>query len=68
MRRRKLHRDIAIIEVSDPLLITEIASDGFLQAFLGERLSDTCIAVQAQAVAEVVQRLQSLGHMPRVIH
>jgi hypothetical protein len=34
---------------------------------LGERLSDTCVAVQPQAAPEVVQRLRALGHMPRVI-
>jgi hypothetical protein len=30
-------------------------------------LSDTCVAVQPQALQQVIQRLQTLGHMPRVV-
>jgi hypothetical protein len=67
MQTRKLHRGTAVIEVTDPLLLTEIESDAALQPFLGERLSERHIAVQNQAAGEVVQRLQSLGHMPRVV-
>jgi len=62
----KLHHGIALIEVADPLVVTEIENDAVLQPFLGERLSDSCIAVQPQAVPDVVRRLQSLGHLPRV--
>jgi len=63
----KLHSGIALIEVNDPLLLAEIENDGTLRAYVGDRLSDRCIAVQPQAVSDVVRRLQSLGHMPRVI-
>lgn len=63
----KLHKGVALIEVSDPLMLREIESDAALQAFLGERLSDRCIVVQPQAVSEVVRRLRALGHMPRVL-
>jgi hypothetical protein len=62
----KLHKGVAIIEVSDPFVLTEIESDAAIQRFLGERLSDRSIVVQPQAVGEVVRRLQSLGHLPRV--
>lgn len=67
MLRRKLHRGIALIEVTDPLILTEMESDTVLRRYLGDRLSDTCVAVQAQAVSEVVRRLESMGHMPRVV-
>ncbi len=67
MQNVKLHSGIAIIEVNDPLLLTEIESDPSLHAFLGAKLSDHCITVQPQAVREVVRRLQALGQMPRVI-
>ncbi len=66
MQEIKLHKGVAIIEVTDSYVLTEIESDSAIQRFLGERLSDRCIAVQPQAVSEVVRRLQSLGHMPRV--
>ena len=66
MKGPKLHDGVALIEVADPLVLTEIESDAILQPFLGERLSDSCIAVQPQAVPDIVRRLQSLGHLPRV--
>ncbi|HNZ18022.1 MAG TPA: hypothetical protein PLB67_04450 [Candidatus Hydrogenedentes bacterium] len=53
--------------MQDPLLLEEIERDPILKAFLGERLSECCIAVQPQAVEDVVKRLQTLGHMPRVL-
>ncbi len=67
MENLKLHSGVALIEVSDPLILEEIQNDAVLEPYLGDRLSDTCIVVQPQGVAEVVRRLQSLGHMPRVI-
>ncbi|GMW00965.1 MAG: hypothetical protein AMXMBFR84_21020 [Candidatus Hydrogenedentota bacterium] len=67
MQQTKLHTGLALIEVHDPLILTEIESDKALQNWLGDRLSDRCIAVQPQAVAEVVRRLKALGHMPRVM-
>ena len=57
---------IALVEVKDPLILTEMENDASLESFLGERLSDTCMAVQPQAVPEIVARLKALGHMPKV--
>ena len=67
MSHVKLHLGLAIIEVRDPFLLTEIENDRVLQRFLGERLSDCCIAVQPQAIPEIVCRLEGLGHMPTVV-
>ena len=67
MEQLKLHDGIAIIEVNDPLILTEIESDAGLRPFLGDRLSDRCISVQPHAIQEITRRLQSLGHLPRVI-
>ena len=67
MNGAKLHKGIALIEVSDPLILTEIESDATLQMYVGERLSPCCLAVQPQAIREVVARLKALGHMPRVV-
>jgi hypothetical protein len=66
MNTLKLHSGIAIIEVNDPLVLTEIENDPTLQPYLGQRLSDRCVAVLPDAVPQVVRRLQLLGHMPRV--
>ena len=66
MKQRKLHDGIAVIEVTDPLILTEMESDAALRPFLGQRLSENTIAVQPQAIQEVTRRLQALGHLPRV--
>ncbi|MFA6245227.1 MAG: hypothetical protein WC655_30070 [Candidatus Hydrogenedentales bacterium] len=66
MTGQKLHAGLAIIEVTDSMLLTEMENDPQIEKHLGERLSDRCIAVQPQAVGEVVRRLQALGHLPRV--
>ena len=68
MDEAKLHHGVALIEVSDPLLLTEIESDSILKRFIGERLSEHCIAVRPEACAEVIHRLQALGHMPSVMN
>jgi hypothetical protein len=67
VNQRKLHSGVALIEVSDPLVLTEIESDTSLQPYLGQRLSERCVAVQPEAIPQIVRRLQGLGHMPRVI-
>ncbi|MBN2309832.1 MAG: hypothetical protein JXR94_12720 [Candidatus Hydrogenedentes bacterium] len=66
MKAVKMHRGIALIEVADPLLLAEIENDARLQPVLGERLSDRCIAAQPQAVPDILARLRTLGHMPRI--
>jgi hypothetical protein len=63
----KLHQGVALIEVLDPLVLTEIENDAHLRMFLGDRLSDCCVAVQPQAIDEVVSRLKALGHIPKVV-
>lgn len=68
MTKTKLHEGIAIIEVADPILLTEIENDPVIQPYLGERLSDRCIAVLPQAVGDVQRRLQALNHIPTVVH
>ncbi len=66
MNRPKLHEGVALIEVDEPLMLTEIESDASLAVHLGERLSQHCVAVRPEGISDIVKRLQALGHMPRV--
>lgn len=67
MIQYKLHEGVALIEVADAMALTEIENDAVLRPYLGDRLTDCVIAVQPQALSEIVARLRSLGHMPRVL-
>ncbi len=67
MKRRKLHSGVALVHVNDPMVLAEIESDASLQPYLGQRLSDTCVAVEPHAVPDISRRLQSLGQLPRVV-
>lgn len=66
MKKPKCHEAIALIEVSDPLVLTEIENDSQMQAYLGDRLDERWVAVQPQAVPEILKRLKALGHLPKV--
>ncbi|HOJ32068.1 MAG TPA: hypothetical protein PKY35_12620 [Candidatus Hydrogenedentes bacterium] len=68
MNKTKLHEGIALIEVSDPLLLTEIENDPVIRPYLGDRISDCCVPVMPHAVAEVQRRLQAMGHLPTRLH
>lgn len=67
MNGLKLHKGTALVEVSDPLLLTEIENDAVLKPYVGARISPRHLAVDPRAVAEVTNRLKALGHMPRVV-
>lgn len=68
MNKTKLHEGVALIEVSDPLLLVEIESDPIIKPYLGERISDCCVAVLPHAVGEVQRRLQAMGHLPTLLN
>jgi hypothetical protein len=67
MKKTKVHRGVGVVYVTDPMLLTEMENDSALQPFLGERLGELSIAVQSQAIPDVVRRLRAMGHMPRVL-
>ena len=63
----KLHRQLALLEVSDPAIIDTLeATDGWEQCAL-RRIAPTVVAVQSEKVEEVVATLKSMGYLPRVI-
>jgi len=67
MRGTKLHRGVALIEVRESHLLAEIESDPVLSPFLGDKISSRCIAVQPQALSEVLRRLRAIGHLPQLV-
>lgn len=63
----KLHRHVAIIEVSDPAIIDALeATENWADRQL-KRISPTAVALQTEHVEDAVSALRALGYLPRVI-
>jgi len=63
----KLHRHVALIEVSDPAIIDALqATEGWDQQHL-RRISPTTVAILMEQVETVAAKLRGLGYLPRVI-
>ena len=63
----RLHRHIALLEVSDPAIIDALeATSGWAQQHL-RRVSPTTVAVLVEQVEDVAANLRRLGYLPRVI-
>lgn len=62
-----LHTHLALIEVSDPLLLTELKADGKIGSLILGQLSDRIAIVAASEAERLIQRLVKAGHLPRVV-
>jgi hypothetical protein len=63
----KLHRRVALLEVSDRKIIDALEkSNGWAAEHL-VRVSETAVAVPADHVESLAERLRSLGYLPRVV-
>lgn len=63
----KLHRRVALLEVSERTIIDALEkSDGWTAKHL-VRVSETAVAVPADHVESLAERLRDLGYLPRVV-
>ncbi len=62
-----LHRNLPILEVSDPVLLDELMLDRQVAGMVLMRLSERVILVDPVRFTELVARLRKIGHLPRVI-
>ncbi len=63
----KLHRNVALIRTTEPVLAEELLARKTLARLVAGRLSDTVILVQPGAEDEVLDELRRMGHTPRVV-
>lgn len=62
----KLHKHVALIRTSEPLLTEELLARKALARMIAGRLSDTVVLVRAEEEA-ILDELRRMGHTPRVV-
>lgn len=65
--REVLHRNLPVLEVSDPVLLDELMLDRQVAGMILTRLSERVILVDPAHFTELVTRLRKIGHLPKVI-
>ncbi len=63
----KLHKQVALIRVSDPLVAEELLARKALTRLIAGRLSDTVLLVRAEDEEAILDELRRMGHTPRVV-
>ncbi|MGF1580955.1 MAG: hypothetical protein ACFCD0_16450 [Gemmataceae bacterium] len=62
---KELHLNAALVEVSDPSQLAELATNGKVRRYLLGRLSDTVALVEPGCEKKVEEALFAAGHMPK---
>lgn len=63
----ELHLNAAIVEVSEPMLLAELAADPRIRRYLLARISDTVALVDPGHSRDVEKALLDAGHTPKVL-
>jgi hypothetical protein len=63
----KLHKHVALIRTSEPLVAEELLARKSLARLLAGRLSDTVLLVRPEDEESLLDELRRMGHTPRVV-
>jgi hypothetical protein len=63
----KLHKQVALIRTSEPILAEELLARKTLARMIAGRLSDTVLLVRVEEEEGVLEELRRMGHTPRVV-
>ena len=63
----KLHRQVALIRTSEPLVTEELLARKNLARLVAGRLSDTVLLVRLDDEDDLLEELRRMGHTPRVV-
>ncbi len=63
----KLHKHVALIRTSEPLVAEELLARKTLARLLAGRLSDTVLLVRPEDEESLLDELRRMGHTPRVV-
>jgi hypothetical protein len=63
----KLHKQVALIRTTDPILTEELLARKTLARMVVGRLSGTVLLVHAEEEEAILEELRRMGHTPRVV-
>ena len=63
----KLHRQVALVRTSEPLVTEELLARKTLARLLAGRLSPTVLLVRPEDEEALLDELRRMGHTPRVV-
>lgn len=63
----KLHKQVALIRTSEPVLAEELLARKTLARLIAGRLSDTVLLVRVEEEEGVLDELRRMGHTPRIV-
>jgi hypothetical protein len=63
----KLHKQVALIRTSEPLVTEELLARKALARLVAGRLSDTVLLVRVEDEEAILDELRRMGHTPRVV-
>jgi hypothetical protein len=63
----KLHKNVALIRTSEPLVAEELLARRSLARLVVGRLSDTVLLVRMEDEESLLEELRRMGHTPRVV-
>jgi hypothetical protein len=63
----KLHKQVALIRVSEPIVAEELLARKALTRWIAGRLSETVLLVRAEDEEAILDELRRMGHTPRVV-
>jgi hypothetical protein len=63
----KLHKHVALIRTSEPLLAEELLARKTVARMVLGRLSETVLLVHAEEEDALLEELRRMGHTPRVV-
>jgi hypothetical protein len=63
----KLHKQVALIRTSEPLVTEELLARKSLARLVAGRLSETVLLVRNEDEDAILDELRRMGHTPRVV-
>ena len=63
----KLHKQVALIRTSEPIITQELLARKSLARLIAGRLSDTVLLVRSEDEEAILDELRRMGHTPRVV-
>lgn len=63
----KLHKQVMVIETTDPILARELEAHKPLARLVAGRLGDSLLLVRPEEGEAALEELKRIGHVPRVV-